>query len=128
MGADGGPFLEKFTLYFPSKPLNASKQESKLTVEKYREAGKCHKSEETGPGSNPGAPGPLSADVLLRGSCGARRLAAHSCALCQHQASHSRSTLCLLCGPWRPSPELDFGPKRCLSGCQRGEKCGTPTG
>lgn len=61
------PVLEKFTLYFQSKPLNASKQESKLTMEKYREAGKCHKSEETGPGSNPRAPEPLSVDVLLLG-------------------------------------------------------------
>lgn len=119
------PVLEKFTLFFQSNPLNASKQESKLTMEKYREAGKCHKSEESGRGSSPRAPEPLSADVLLLGLW---RPGAHSYALCKHQASRSRSTLCLLCGPWRPLLELDFGPKRCLSGCQRGGKCGTPTG
>lgn len=118
------PFLEKFTLYFQSKPLNASEQESKLTVEKYREAGKCHKSEETGPGSNPG-PRASSADVLRPGP---RRppLIPARCVNTRLRAAGQRSVCCV--GHGGPRRSWTLGQRDVYQVVRGGENVGLPPG
>lgn len=85
-GCGPQPLSKEFTLCSHKQSPRASQRRgSHLIAEKYREAEKCHKSEEI-----PEPPG----HCLHRLSCWApRRPAIHSCALCKHQAPRGRSGL-----------------------------------
>lgn len=127
-GTHREPRSRERTLYFrKTKPPPAFQRgESNLMAEKYRKAGKCHKSEETGPDCNPGAPRAIVCEPAPAGPpLWPGPFIPARCVNTGLRAAGQRSVCCV--GHRGPRRSSDLGPERCLSGCQRrGKNVGLP--